>query len=200
MCGGLSKWKNLPCLFFIKHNLTHARDSVILSNSNLVPAHVSASTITEQRWHIKKFMYCSWFTVYFLAVVNACNASLRSNKFSAMAVRTRKQYLTDLAENHVTTITLDQANTSGRVGTVKYSAGEKYTSKYHRFVHVAGILRNLGHKKKERTRQESTLLYTPGALTWKVSIILRNGKVCLGCVYIHTLLWCTWIFHPQKYY
>ena len=47
-------------------------------------------------------------------------------------------------------------------------------------VHVsdtAGILRNLGHKKKERVRQESTLLYTPGALTWKVSIILRRGKV-----------------------
>ena len=43
--------------------------------------------------------------------------------------------------------------------------------------YVAGILRNLGHKKKERTRQESTLFYTPGALTWKVSIILRNGKV-----------------------
>ena len=42
---------------------------------------------------------------------------------------------------------------------------------------IAGILRNLGHKKRERTRQESTLLYTPGALTWKVSVILRSGKV-----------------------
>ena len=44
-------------------------------------------------------------------------------------------------------------------------------------MYIAGILRNLGHKKKERARQESTLFYTPGALTWKVSIILRNGKV-----------------------
>ena len=51
-----------------------------------------------------------------LTVINACNASLRSSKFSAMAVRTRKQYLTDLAENHVTAITIEQANTSGRVG------------------------------------------------------------------------------------
>ena len=42
---------------------------------------------------------------------------------------------------------------------------------------IAGILRNLGHKKRERTRQESTLLYTPGALTWKVSVIFRSGKV-----------------------
>lgn len=63
---------------------------------------------------------CICVFVYFclLAVINACNASLRSNKFSAMAVRTRKQYLTDLAENHVTAITVDQANTSGRVGTI----------------------------------------------------------------------------------
>ena len=47
-------------------------------------------------------------------VINACNASLRSAKFSKMAVRTRKQYLTDLAEC-TTSITLEQAST-GRVG------------------------------------------------------------------------------------
>ena len=41
---------------------------------------------------------------------------------------------------------------------------------------VAGLLRNLGHKKKEITRQESTLTYTGGALTWHVSIILRDKK------------------------
>ena len=57
---------------------------------------------------------------YLLTVINACNASLRSNKFSAMAVRTRKQYLTDLAESHVTAVTIDQANTSGRVGNLYF--------------------------------------------------------------------------------
>ena len=36
-----------------------------------------------------------------------------------MATRTRKQYLNDLAENHVTAINIEQANTSGRVGTVE---------------------------------------------------------------------------------
>ena len=52
------------------------------------------------------------------AVINACNASLRNDKFSAMATRTRKQYLNDLAESHVTAINIEQANTSGRVGMV----------------------------------------------------------------------------------
>ncbi len=52
----------------------------------------------------------------FLAVINACNASLRNQKFSTMAIRTRKQYLNDLAEHSVTSTTIDQANTSGRVG------------------------------------------------------------------------------------
>lgn len=54
----------------------------------------------------------------FSAVINACNASLRNDKFSAMATRTRKQYLNDLAESHVTAVTIEQANSSGRVGTV----------------------------------------------------------------------------------
>lgn len=114
-----------------------------------------------------------------------------------MAMRTRKQYLTDLAENHITAITLDQANTSGRVGTIKVSAGKK-NPLVNIIIHfIAGILRNLGHKKKERVRQESTLLYTPGALTWKVSIILRNGKVsvCLICVHAYAARFngYTWI-------
>ena len=122
----------------------------------------------------------------FLAVINACNASLRSDKFSAMATRTRKQYLNDLAENHVTAINIEQANTSGRVGTIDtihVHAGYNVSLLICILLIVAGILRNLGHKKKERTRQESTLLYTPGALTWKVSIILRTGKVSLHIWY-----------------
>ena len=51
-----------------------------------------------------------------LTVINACNASLRSEKFSGMAIRTRKQYLTDLAENSTTGLNIDQANNSGIVG------------------------------------------------------------------------------------
>ena len=47
------------------------------------------------------------------SVINACNASLRSDKFSGMATRTRKQYLIDLAENSTSSLTIDQANASG---------------------------------------------------------------------------------------
>ena len=38
---------------------------------------------------------------------------------------------------------------------------------------IAGLLR-FGHKKKECMRQESTLVYTGGALSWHVSIIFRE--------------------------
>ena len=41
---------------------------------------------------------------------------------------------------------------------------------------AAGLLRNLGHKKKDRMRQDSTLIYTGGALTWHVSILFRDKK------------------------
>ena len=51
-----------------------------------------------------------------VAVINACNASLRNQKFSTMAIRTRRQYLNDLAEHSSSSTTIDQANTSGRVG------------------------------------------------------------------------------------
>lgn len=49
-------------------------------------------------------------------MINACNASLRNDKFLGMAVRTRRQYLSDLAEHSTTGVTIDQANTAGIVG------------------------------------------------------------------------------------
>lgn len=63
--------------------------------------------------------YFAFFTVLFslcCTVVSACNAGVRNAKFSAMAVRTRKQYLTDLAESCASGLTIDQANNSGIVG------------------------------------------------------------------------------------
>ncbi len=89
----------------------------------MAPLHVA--TLTVQR-ELPKYNKNDW-VVYIIimvhisvlslsTVVNACNASLRNKKFSNMAVRTRKQYLNDLAEQSSTAITLDQANTSGRVG------------------------------------------------------------------------------------
>ena len=69
-------------------------------------------------------------------MINACNASLRSDKFSAMATRTRKQYLNDLAESHVTAINIEQANTSGRVGTVEVHVYCVYYTLVHTLVHV----------------------------------------------------------------
>lgn len=50
-------------------------------------------------------MYFSSFVV-----INAENAAHRCEKFIAMATRTRTEYLKDLAQNHVTTTTLDSGS------------------------------------------------------------------------------------------
>ncbi|XP_041106736.1 signal-induced proliferation-associated 1-like protein 2 isoform X1 [Polyodon spathula] len=76
-------------------------------------------------------------------VINAENAAHKSEKFRAMATRTRQEYLKDLAENFVTTATVDS--------TVKFS-----------FI-------TLGTKKKEKTKpRKDAHLYSIGAITWNV--------------------------------
>uniref|UniRef100_A0A4W3I3W7 Signal-induced proliferation-associated 1 like 2 n=1 Tax=Callorhinchus milii TaxID=7868 RepID=A0A4W3I3W7_CALMI len=76
-------------------------------------------------------------------VINAENAAHKSEKFRAMATRTRQEYLKDLAENFVTTTTVDSS--------VKFS-----------FI-------TLGAKKKEKSRpRKDAQLYSLGAIVWNV--------------------------------
>ncbi|XP_056616490.1 signal-induced proliferation-associated 1-like protein 2 isoform X3 [Triplophysa dalaica] len=76
-------------------------------------------------------------------VINAENAAHKSEKFRAMATRTRQEYLKDLAENFASTTTVDSA--------VKFS-----------FI-------TLGAKKKERVKpRKDAHLYSVGAITWSV--------------------------------
>lgn len=76
-------------------------------------------------------------------VINAENAAHKSEKFRAMATRTRQEYLKDLAENFVTTATVDSS--------VKFS-----------FI-------TLGAKKKEKTKpRKDAQLYSFGAMVWNV--------------------------------
>uniref|UniRef100_A0A8C9RIN1 Signal-induced proliferation-associated 1 like 2 n=1 Tax=Scleropages formosus TaxID=113540 RepID=A0A8C9RIN1_SCLFO len=76
-------------------------------------------------------------------VINGENAAHKSEKFRVMATRTRQEYLKDLAENFVSTTTVDSA--------VKFS-----------FI-------TLGAKRKERTKpRQDAHLYSAGAVTWAV--------------------------------
>ncbi|XP_048453047.1 signal-induced proliferation-associated 1-like protein 2 [Rhincodon typus] len=76
-------------------------------------------------------------------VINAENAAHKSDKFRAMATRTRQEYLKDLAENFVTTATVDSS--------VKFS-----------FI-------TLGAKKKEKSKpRKDAQLYSFGAIVWNV--------------------------------
>ncbi|XP_030627133.1 signal-induced proliferation-associated 1-like protein 2 [Chanos chanos] len=76
-------------------------------------------------------------------VINGENAAHKSEKFRAMATRTRQEYLKDLAENFVSTATVDSA--------VKFS-----------FI-------TLGAKKKERVKpRKDAHLHSVGAITWSV--------------------------------
>ncbi|KAM6956465.1 signal-induced proliferation-associated 1-like protein 2 isoform 2-T2 [Aplochiton taeniatus] len=77
-------------------------------------------------------------------VINGENAAHKSEKFRAMATRTRQEYLKDLAENFVSTATIDSA--------VKFS-----------FI-------TLGAKKKEKAKpRKDAHLFSVGAITWSVS-------------------------------
>uniref|UniRef100_A0A672J5B7 Signal induced proliferation associated 1 like 2 n=1 Tax=Salarias fasciatus TaxID=181472 RepID=A0A672J5B7_SALFA len=76
-------------------------------------------------------------------VINGENAAHKSEKFRAMATRTRQEYLKDLAENFVSTATIDSA--------VKFS-----------FI-------TLGAKKKEKVKpRKDAHLFSVGAITWSV--------------------------------
>ncbi|XP_060098950.1 signal-induced proliferation-associated 1-like protein 2 isoform X4 [Heteronotia binoei] len=76
-------------------------------------------------------------------VINAENAAHKSEKFRAMATRTRQEYLKDLAENFVTTATVD---TSGKFSFI-----------------------TLGAKKKERVKpRKDAHLFSVGAVIWNV--------------------------------
>ncbi|KAG5265386.1 hypothetical protein AALO_G00241830 [Alosa alosa] len=76
-------------------------------------------------------------------VVNAENAAHKSDKFRAMATRTRQEYLRDLAERHVTATPVEPAG---------------------KFPFIS-----LAHRKRERSRPYSGAeLRGPGALTWLV--------------------------------
>ncbi|XP_069500938.1 signal-induced proliferation-associated protein 1 isoform X2 [Ambystoma mexicanum] len=76
--------------------------------------------------------------------VNAEHAAERSEKFYAMATRTRQEYLKDLADNYVTTATLDST-----------------TNKF--------ALPSLGGKRKEKQKgPRGAELLSAGALVWSV--------------------------------
>lgn len=78
-------------------------------------------------------------------VINAENAAHKSEKFRAMATRTRQEYLKDLAENFVSTATVDSS--------VKFS-----------FI-------SLGAKKKEKVKpKREAHLYSTGAIVWNVIV------------------------------
>ncbi|KAK5857282.1 hypothetical protein PBY51_010537 [Eleginops maclovinus] len=76
-------------------------------------------------------------------VINAENAAHKSDKFGAMATRTRQEYLRDLAERHVTTTPVEP------------------TGKFP-FI-------SLAHKRREKVRPYSgSELRSLGAITWQV--------------------------------
>ncbi|XP_034018691.1 signal-induced proliferation-associated 1-like protein 1 isoform X3 [Thalassophryne amazonica] len=90
------------------------------------------------------FPKSSVFRDFLLAkVINAENAAHKSQKFRAMATRTRQEYLRDLAERHTTSTPIDP---SGKFPFI-----------------------SLAHKKKEKIRAHAgTELRSLGAVTWAV--------------------------------
>ncbi|XP_036992642.2 signal-induced proliferation-associated 1-like protein 2 isoform X2 [Artibeus jamaicensis] len=90
-------------------------------------------------------------------VINAENAAHKSEKFRAMATRTRQEYLKDLAENFVTTATVDAS--------VKFS-----------FI-------TLGAKKKEKVKpRKDAHLFSVGAIMWHVVALDFGQSANIECL------------------
>ncbi|KAL1265927.1 hypothetical protein QQF64_003954, partial [Cirrhinus molitorella] len=91
-------------------------------------------------------------------VINAENAAHKSEKFRAMATRTRQEYLKDLVENFTGATPVD-------------ATGAKFS-----FI-------TLGAKRKERSRPRNNAhLYSTGAITW--SVVARDScqSTDIGCL------------------
>ncbi|XP_048381035.1 signal-induced proliferation-associated 1-like protein 2 isoform X1 [Stegostoma tigrinum] len=92
-------------------------------------------------------------------VVNAENAAEKSEKFHAMATRTRQEYLKDLADNYVTTATLDSSSSK-----------------------LAAII-SLPTKKKEKLKlNRAPEMHSAGALVWSVTARLTHTPEEAECV------------------
>uniref|UniRef100_A0A8C4X342 Signal-induced proliferation-associated 1 n=1 Tax=Erpetoichthys calabaricus TaxID=27687 RepID=A0A8C4X342_ERPCA len=93
------------------------------------------------------FPKSSAFRDFLLAkAINAENAAEKSEKFHAMATRTRQEYLKDLADNYVTTTPIDSS------------------SKFP--------LLSLGGKKKEKLKgTKGAEMHSAGALVWAVEAV-----------------------------
>ncbi|XP_078388863.1 signal-induced proliferation-associated 1-like protein 2 [Cetorhinus maximus] len=92
-------------------------------------------------------------------VVNAENAAEKSEKFHAMATRTRQEYLKDLADNYVTTAALDSSSSK-----------------------LAAII-SLPTKKREKLKASRTPeLHSAGALVWSVTAYLAHAPKEAECI------------------
>ncbi|XP_041035832.1 signal-induced proliferation-associated protein 1 isoform X2 [Carcharodon carcharias] len=92
-------------------------------------------------------------------VVNAENAAEKSEKFHAMATRTRQEYLKDLADNYVTTAALDSSSSK-----------------------LAAII-SLPSKKREKLKASRTPeLHSAGALVWSVTAYLAHAPKEAECI------------------
>ncbi|XP_067877913.1 signal-induced proliferation-associated 1-like protein 2 isoform X2 [Heterodontus francisci] len=99
------------------------------------------------------------FREFLLAkVINAENAAEKSEKFHAMATRTRQEYLKDLADNYVTTATLDSSSSK-----------------------LAAII-SLPKKKEKLKGNRAPELHSAGALVWNVTACLAHAPEEAECI------------------
>ncbi|XP_066281262.1 signal-induced proliferation-associated 1-like protein 2 isoform X1 [Branchiostoma lanceolatum] len=98
------------------------------------------------------------FKEFLLAkIINAENAAHKSEKFAAMAVRTRQEYLKDLAANSTTTTSIDSALKFGKF--------------------------SLSGKKKEKTRPRlAPELASTGAIIWDIQIDDFSTSTTVDCI------------------
>ncbi|XP_029467772.1 signal-induced proliferation-associated protein 1 [Rhinatrema bivittatum] len=132
--------------------MPHTTYSVAVSRTKDIP--LFGPFIPEENL----FPRSATFRDFLLAkAVNAENAAEKSEKFYAMATRTRQEYLRDLATNYVTTTTIES------------------TSKF--------ALISLGGKKKEKSKGAKGMeMQSAGALVWNVRAWDSRRALELKCL------------------
>ncbi|XP_014671772.1 PREDICTED: signal-induced proliferation-associated 1-like protein 2 [Priapulus caudatus] len=134
-------------------NTTNVKYSVAVTRSKDVPAFGPA--IPKDKL-FSKSKDCAEFII--AKAINGENAAHRSEKFIAMATRTKQEYLKDLATNYVTTTSLDSGPT-----------------KFSKF--------SLSTKRKDKPRPKLiTDAFVKGALVWQVQTEDFSQSSQLDCL------------------
>eukprot|EP00070_Physeter_catodon_P030168 XP_028337062.1 signal-induced proliferation-associated 1-like protein 2 [Physeter catodon] len=131
-------------------------------------------------------------------VINAENAAHKSEKFRAMATRTRQEYLKDLAENFVTTATVD---TSAKFSFITLGAKKKEKVKPRKDAHLFSVGAIMWHVVARDFGQSSDIECLLGISNEFIMLIEKDSKnVVFNCSCRDVIGWTSGLMSIKVFY